>query len=167
MFERKKFKLSSESVISMSAIVIAVASISISVWQGLETKKHNRLSVRPNLEIYFTRGSESTGFLLINTGLGPAMIKDNAIWCDGVERRDLSANDLPEILEMTDVTMSFGPTGRGASLQAGEQRDLIMFRNESLEEMKFSWKNIPGRISYKIKYESMYGEIFELSSLKK
>lgn len=49
------WKISGEQVVAASALVTAVASICVSVWLGLETRRHNRLSVQPRLDITFNR----------------------------------------------------------------------------------------------------------------
>ena len=46
-------KISSDTILLVSAIIIATISIIISLWEGIETRKHNRLSVQPRMEIYF------------------------------------------------------------------------------------------------------------------
>ena len=46
-------KNSSDTILLVSAIIIATISIIISLWEGIETRKHNRLSVQPRMEIYF------------------------------------------------------------------------------------------------------------------
>ena len=48
-----KRKISSDTVVSLSAIIIAIASIVVTIWQGIENRNHNRLSVRPKLAINF------------------------------------------------------------------------------------------------------------------
>ncbi len=160
-------RFSSEAIISISAIIIAIASIFISVWQGLETRKHNRLSVRPNLEIHFTASNEGFGYSLINTGLGPAMITKRNIIIEGIKGQDLRINEIPELLDINDLTFSYGPTDQGASILAGEKRDLILFKLNS-EETRFRnlLNEVPEKLIFRIEYRSMYGEKLSCSSSK-
>ena len=72
-------KISSDKIVSYSAIIIAMASIFVANWQGIETRNHNRLSVRPKLEIIFESGKDSFGYYLLNNGLGPAIVTEKTI----------------------------------------------------------------------------------------
>ena len=86
------YKLSADTntIVSFSAIIVAVASIFISTWQGMEIRKHNRLSVRPKLEIHFYINKQDFGYSLLNNGLGPANIIENKVLFNNVE---ISSND--------------------------------------------------------------------------
>ena len=72
----------SDIVVSFSAMAIALASIIISIWQGIEMRRHNRLSVRPRLEIVYRVDDQWFGYILINNGLGPAVISSKTIFVD-------------------------------------------------------------------------------------
>ena len=61
LMKKKSFKVSSDTIVSFSAIVIAIASVVVTIWQGIETRKYNRLSVRPKLGISFESGKSSFG----------------------------------------------------------------------------------------------------------
>jgi hypothetical protein len=55
-----KFKpLTSDHILSISAIVIALASICVTLWKGSEIRKHNRLSVLPKIQIAYSTSAES------------------------------------------------------------------------------------------------------------
>ena len=40
-----------DRITAISAVVIAVATLAVSIWQGYETRRHQRLSVRPALVV--------------------------------------------------------------------------------------------------------------------
>ena len=67
-------------ITSICAIVIALAALFVSVWSGVQTRKHNRLSVRPNLRVnYYDHSERPLSILISNDGLGPALIYDFSI----------------------------------------------------------------------------------------
>lgn len=68
------------SVIAVAAVVVAVAALSVSVWEGVTSRKHNRLSVRPLLKIeFYNTDSHCLSACLYNNGLGPAVIDSNVV----------------------------------------------------------------------------------------
>ena len=69
-------KPSTSSISAFMTTLIAVTAVVISVGEGIETRRHNRLSVKPVLSV-FKNGSTSDqdiGLYLENNGTGPARI---------------------------------------------------------------------------------------------
>ncbi len=60
---------------TLAPILISLAAIYIAYDQGQETRHHNRLSVTPTVKISFYSGGEGAGFMVVNSGFGPARIK--------------------------------------------------------------------------------------------
>ena len=60
-------------------MVIALCALGLTLYQAWLTRRHNRLSVMPHLDWTRARQRSDDGialrFLLINTGIGPAIIK--------------------------------------------------------------------------------------------
>ena len=132
---------------------VALSAILLSVWEGLENRHHNRLSVLPHLEPieanytsatpieleYFNllSGMDSLyalSYVLKNSGLGPAVLqnvlvfqKDQKIYDAGQPDR---ANYLQEVrrdLRKLPFATSFlqRPYAAGDMLQAGEVHDFL------------------------------------------
>jgi len=150
--------MGAEVVVAICAVVIAVASFGVSVWQAYVTRQHNRHSVRPALQLHrgIHRGSRS-GIRLVNVGLGPAVIVSSSVSLDGVVlgRWDKACADrvrggLPVHLD----AVTFGAdeviaTGYGEyllSLPHYDPRD-----HSSVKEL------LSRRIAITIDYESFYG----------
>ena len=75
--------LEMDTIVALSAAVTAVAALVVSVWQGAETRKHNRLSVTPRIRFDFVyRRGEKVRFQLMNRGIGPAIVSKFAVNCD-------------------------------------------------------------------------------------
>ena len=78
-----------ELTLSISAMIIAVASITISIWEGSSMRKHYHLSVMPRLNNSFSVDDSSSTknafaiFSISNNGLGPAVIISREYFVDG------------------------------------------------------------------------------------
>ncbi|HEX6133055.1 MAG TPA: hypothetical protein VFZ24_03665 [Longimicrobiales bacterium] len=71
---------------SLLALVIAVVAITLAAWEGLENRRHNRLTVQPRLGGEYSSGregdSEYVRIAVENNGLGPAVIGSLRIFLD-------------------------------------------------------------------------------------
>ena len=155
--------VTSEKIVSMSAIIIAIASIFITFWQGIEMRNHNRLSVRPNLEMVFSVDSKSYGYQLENKGLGPAIIRDKAYYIDGkeaVEHGFSGLDSILSILKFTDRQLIHSSLGKGRSIRAEEKLNIFKFYFLEEDDKETLIKKIYTRLAIIIEYESMYGEKF-------
>jgi hypothetical protein len=121
---------SADRVISFSAMAVALASIVISIWQGIETRQHYRLSVRPRLEIIYQVNDQGFGFVLVNNGLGPALITSRTIYIDDKpmqERRFSGFEALVEKFGYEDRTMYQEAVRSGLMLKPTNQKNIIQF----------------------------------------
>ncbi len=156
-------KLSSDTIVSVSAIVIALASIIVTTWQGIETRKHNRLSVRPKLEIVFESGKGHFGYVVKNNGLGPAIITGKKIFVDGEEinyRGFSGLSDFIEKLNLDNRDLSHGAIFPGKSFMNGEVQYIVNFEMTEKDDPEKLLPEIYKRVGFEITYESMYGEPF-------
>ena len=68
---------------------VAVCALGVTVWQGRQNYKHNRMSVRPQLAVFeysdTTETEKNVWLELVNSGIGPAIIKDFILLYDGKE----------------------------------------------------------------------------------
>ncbi|UNO43388.1 hypothetical protein [Streptomyces sp. MST-110588] len=73
-----------ESITAVCAVVIAVASLAVSVYQAHAMRQHNRHSVRPILQLHQSWAAGRTaGIRLINSGFGPAVVIGSTPTVDG------------------------------------------------------------------------------------
>ncbi len=155
--------MTSEKVVSVSAIVIATASIFITFWQGIEMRNHNRLSVRPNLEMIFSVDSKKFGYELENKGLGPAIIRDKVYYLDGKEAVESGFSGLDSILytlDFLDRRLEHSGLGKGRTIRAEEKLKLLIFYFLEKDDKETLIQDFYTRLGIKINYESMYGEKF-------
>ncbi len=75
--------------VAICALVVAVCALVATVRQGRQNYMHNKLSVKPRLMIathtHKAKTDSEISCSLINSGLGPAIIKDFILIYDGVE----------------------------------------------------------------------------------
>jgi hypothetical protein len=69
-----------ETIVAVSGVVIAVAALLVAVWQGVVARRHNRISVTPHLRLDSFMGKLPLSIVLSNRGVGPAIVKDIAIY---------------------------------------------------------------------------------------
>ena len=156
-------KLSSDNIVSLAAIVIAIASIVVTVWQGMETRRHNRLSVRPKLEIIFESGHDSFGYVLMNNGLGPATITGIELFIDGKQMQETGFSGYDELFEklgMKNRKITHTGIYPGKTIKTNERQNIFKFYLTEKDDLDTLLPKIYSRIKIEIKYQSMYDEPF-------
>jgi len=166
---RKKLKrliISSDKILSLSAILIALASIFVTIWESSEIRRHNRLSVRPKLEIFFNYdpGCRSMEWILCNNGIGPGIIKDSRIIIDKKAypiNNGAIFDNVGDILGLEGLSiMKISSMNSGLALIKEEtMKPIFRFELKSKVKEEDFWK-LHDRIEFKIDYESMYLEQF-------
>jgi hypothetical protein len=78
-------RLKPDTVTAIAAISVAAIALVVSIWQGYETRHHNRLSVRPVLilDVDYTKDEAVETIRLRNVGTGPAIVKTFTVNEDG------------------------------------------------------------------------------------
>ena len=72
--------------IAISSILVSLLALVFTVYQGYETRRHNRLSLLPHIFInYYLNEAETgkTGVEIVNDGVGPAVITNFRVFYDG------------------------------------------------------------------------------------
>ena len=137
---------SSLSPIEIGTLVTAVCALVVTICQGVVTRKHNRLTVKPVLTLY---RKEIDGLIFVrNNGTGPALIVDYQVF---LRDRPLTDEQLPALLPSVLDTATLLP---GAAIASGETVELFKAETtldgshvKPLEELRF-----------RVVYESVYGE---------
>lgn len=85
---------------TISAIGISLLALTVSLWQGWTAREHNRLSVKPYLQVtpYLEGQHERVGLYISNYGLGPAVIENATLSLDS-RPHDLTKNSWQEALQ--------------------------------------------------------------------
>ncbi|EFP95655.1 hypothetical protein [Vibrio caribbeanicus] len=163
--------MSLEVIISVTSSLIALCALCFTVWQGLLTRKHNRISYKPHLTVWSHNELQEGVFALdvINNGLGPAVIKKFDISVDGEVIEDKG----PALVESTVNKIFLGKRFTANYQFMGSS--YVMGAKECCRvlDIKFEGTEIPApkefeqaikRTRLEIHYQSFYGDSFYFDS---
>jgi hypothetical protein len=155
--------------IALASAVVALCALGVTFWQGYLMRQHNKISVRPKLtatENYEdTDKARAISFELINSGFGPAIIKDFILVYDGEEVSRNNRKTYDDFLRkktraFTDVNIFFFVPD--SSLLMNERCELFSFRYKHGQDASFIHK-----LNLRVSYQSIYeDETFMYDSRK-
>jgi hypothetical protein len=159
-------KLSPDTITAIAATVVALLALSVSLWQGIISREHNRLSVKPHLDIAWIGDTTGNGGIRIdNAGIGPAEILKFEIIIDGKHNIDWDKESWETIIH------ELWPQQHGKRkpyyvlLRPGdvlkEGRVLYLLKFCSSDDGSFCPMK---RLSVRIEYQSIYGERFQVKA---
>lgn len=159
--------MSIELILGIAGIIIALSVAITTIWQGILTRQHNRLSVKPILRIdRYTILDEKVNFLLMNTGVGPAVISSVKFFVDGIvvkEKLSKPGNLALQKIGLDLARYKIFEIFPQESFSAGEQQKLFESENAiNNPKTLLKIKKAFDRISVEIEYESIYEEKFKL-----
>lgn len=143
-----------DKIIAISAIVISVSALVVSVYEATLMRKAQRAATWPYIEILPDKlNNEYFALKVNNTGVGPARIKDFKITLDGFEMdektfRDSLVNYLGNNVGITWSTVS------GRVLPAEKKITFLKFSDTTAY-----WKVIP--LSRKMSISLCYCSVFD------
>jgi hypothetical protein len=162
-----------ENHIALASAFVAGCALWITIWQGRQNLKHNKLSVRPFLgaKIYYSpKGNKGfVSFELMNCGTGPAIIKDFVLFYGD---KEVSRNDtrtynkfLNKQLAMFSEVTPFD-YGSGTVMKINETQALLTFKYHDNQNQ--SAVNFIDKLNFLVIYQSIYrDEIFTYDSREK
>ncbi len=155
--------MNSSKIIGIAATVIALASLLLSVWQGSETRRHDRLMVRPSLVLinHFVDGDPEYGVLLSNKGIGPAFVRELRIFVDGKRVAKDEEGGWKHARSQLGISAPWIHYSSGAVISASETMPLIAIKRQNQnDERKLRLREAVARLKIEVDYESAYGEEF-------
>jgi hypothetical protein len=157
-------------VLSIAGTIIAICALTLSIWEGRQSRKHDRLSVRPLLMFHHERASGARAIILKNSGLGPAILKQLQISVRDQLVTELQEGGWPEVFHMVGVFSGFTEYYYLAGddiLDAGTERTILRFDCTTYSKEKLAeLDQALSLITMRFKYESMYHERFDIQSRK-
>lgn len=162
---------------AIAAFMVSVCALGLTIWQGLLTRRHNRLSVRPYVVSSWHRRAENDGvyftYELLNVGLGPAVI--NEFTLTAKDFKPTPGGGLIEELvahafrgsTVQYVLKRHGLPSRGYCLKAGEVYvvgELYLPRVSLGHEAVRTADAILRSLELTVSYSSFYGERFVFPS---
>jgi hypothetical protein len=153
---------------SLAGTIVAIVALVATIWNGLATRRHNRLSVRPLLRIDWTFEDGPLEAILRNAGIGPAFIGGVSVYVDALKV------ELPFPESVRAALVAAGIAERctgynvfpGTALAAGEEFVLASLPNTAAIE-KVDLEKIANslrRIRFVVPYRSVYDEPFQTTS---
>ena len=162
-------KIERDTVITISSVAIALAALFIAVWQGFETRKHNRLSLTPKLDLVREdrKEAEIIGIFMESKGLGPAKVKDIVISI-GEKRYDINQLEgMMDVLNRLDINktwIQYYLYGEGHFLPVDSKRYILIGadRDRVRAETEHKLQRALSKVKVHIEYESVYGDKYEV-----
>jgi hypothetical protein len=153
---------------TITAIIIALCALGVSIWQGFETRNNYRLSVTPKITFSseWLIDGEFPGISMRNSGIGPAIItkielnKENILYNVTDNPKPFVDNFGKECEKVGITRYCYNFCGTGDYLAINEVRHLIYLG----DDMKKNWELVKkfnkllSGITIKIDYQSIYGK---------
>lgn len=169
----RRWKLSAESITAAAAVVAALIALGIGVWENIQQRQHQRLSVFPSLGyIIELRNVDADASLqaeiqIVNDGVGPAIIDETRIRVgqpDGTERVYSTWTEAATALEAWGVQVAGHAEFReGSVFGAGRERSWVTLQLPAAEESQAAvqrFAELLERLTVTIRYHSIYRDEF-------
>jgi hypothetical protein len=130
--------------VQAATLFVAICALVVTVWQGVVTRKHNRLSVTPVLTLY---RRENDGIITVkNNGTGPALIVSQEVYFKGEPVDENSFQKaIPHFVDS-------GHLLPGAAIAPGDE--VLLFKSATY--LDGSHIDILKELRFRITYESIY-----------
>ncbi|MQY04996.1 hypothetical protein [Actinomadura macrotermitis] len=150
--------MDANTVIATCATFIAVLSLGVSFLEARATRRHNRYAVRPLLELWFTKTDGGpAGIVLVNRGMGPAIITRIELVLDGRPFGDWDRPSLDRLRSTLPVRPEAATFRPGRAIPAGYETFLLKLQDWDRAEHAWFSELIDNRLQLQIGYESLYG----------
>jgi hypothetical protein len=154
-----------QTVIATSAVVIALISLVVAVWEGVQTRRHNKLSLLPCMRIdrlLLSSPGSPPMICLLSTGVGPAIIRKFSVTVDG---KDVVGDDpRPAVnalkqLGIDHACAAYTPEP-GDTFAPGEVKNLIEVLDFPGDfGLRCELRRTLKRLEFNIEFASVYGEV--------
>jgi hypothetical protein len=150
--------MDSNFIVSLSAIIIALASLAVTIWQGIITRNHNILSVKPIPDILTSNFENRIAVTLENNGTGPLIIKTFKAIIDNKSKSnviDLMPN-LPEGFYWSNWLRNF----EGSAIKPFESKLLLEYSLDHSDKKQAEVRDIIREALSKMSIEFEYADIY-------
>ena len=156
--------------IDIVAVVIAGIALGLTLWQGSTQIEHNKISVEPRFNSYFSNNGAHNkwGIYILNNGMGTGFVKKLDVYVDG----QLVGNHKFGKFYSAIVSLNLNPTcfliagpRVGDSFQVGTEELLIESNPETegncSRDKLLLLEYQEDRLDYRLNIESIYGVEYE------
>lgn len=160
-------KWNSDKIMSMSALFVSMAMLASMVYQAKIMREHEENSSFPKLELWNNNNSTSYKLVLINTGLGPAIIESVQVAFEDSTYYMDHAQFIYHYIDSLENSIPFRYANlmEGQIIQPGEKIELLTCNKDS------SRNNVAVDLFYfnkakmLINYSSVYKQHWRLNGL--
>ena len=168
-------RLRADTVTAVAATVTAVAALAVAVWDNVQSRSYNRLSVRPLLVLDAQRSTSSETdegeLTLSNQGVGPALLRELTIRYEPIGGGATVEFDtwggLAAELRELGFTVT-GWTDVADDRAVGVDQGITLFRFQVDRDASdtdgagasHDVQDVFDAVSFDVEYESVYGEAF-------
>lgn len=156
-------------------LIIALASLVLSIYTLIQTRKHTRLSVVPHLDWNHSKERSNEGItfrsVLRSTGPGPAIIMDRWFELDGKRYQTELADPVEELAAicLKGKTPYFvrkhGVPGAGTIMPPGSEICIVeVFIPKMTADQEKYFDAWAARADFAARYQSLHGEPFNFST---
>lgn len=160
-----------DTVLSVSAAVVALSALGVSIYQAKLARDQQRASAWPRLDLTNNNGPHLYGRVIRNVGLGPAIVRSMTITANGRALRTWSEVGIaiygPDARRMiandTALQTAFSSVHRGSVLLPGASIEQIRLSGSALADT-FENAAMSGRLLWTTCYCSLYGDCWTTTS---
>jgi hypothetical protein len=156
--------------IAFASVFIALLVFGFTVWQGMQTRKHNQLSVKPFLDFLWVNNHEKgIKCEISNLGVGPAFLSKVDFFVDGKELQIKDRGDYKSLFELLDLNEVLGQVSvqhiqPNSALSIGQTNELLMFCDSSVSKDDYDLiASKLRRLTIKVEYKCIYGISYQSS----
>jgi hypothetical protein len=156
-----------DTITGIAATFIAVLALVGSLFEAAETRRHNRLSVKPVLSFETEVAQDDTvqTIRLKNLGTGPAIIKSFSVYANDKPVQKLGNDPWGSVIEslnLADIAFKYFWYSPGDVIGINEEKSVLTIKEEDYEKSdnKQVWAKAISRINVIIEYASIYDEGF-------
>jgi hypothetical protein len=150
--QRKNRRLSAEMITALTAVVIGVGAIGVSLYETTLVRQQLKGSAWPNIEGGFAHNENGFRYFLINSGVGPARIRYAEVTVDGEPVGDWQEFFERLGLEVNRYVTSY--VARGA-LPPGAVHEILVLDPEQPVDKLYS---LQGRVAISLCYCSVHDD---------
>lgn len=154
--------------------IIALCALVATFWQADLSRRHNRLAVKPHIEIArgFDFNKQEYCVNMLNNGLGPALVTKIQLLVDGKEvntqNSEAICDVISKVFHLYNYKQYYSIISGSYMMKPEEEKTFLKVELlSSLTEFPVTSSDeiieINSRMEVKISYESMYGEKFKTS----
>jgi hypothetical protein len=146
-----------DSITAICAIIIALASLFVTIMEARISRDYSRQSVRPVLQLVRVYGDRRTGLKIRNVGLGPAVIVSTAVRLDGNPVGSWDRETFTRLVGANKPVPALSSLYDKAVIPAGDEQFLMYIDPFSRKRHSWFWQLLAHRLDLEVRYESLYG----------